>query len=93
MESASASSSSLMNCAVSGEIRVFRRWIHPRWTEVFPSSGIDVYKRQGKGLTYGGSLIRQEAAGFGTIYFLARMLEHQEMCIRDRVQSIFFRRR
>ena len=31
----------------------------------------------GKGLTYGGSLIRQEAAGFGTIYFLARMLEHQ----------------
>ena len=31
----------------------------------------------GKGLTYGGSVIRQEAAGFGTIYFLARMLEHQ----------------
>ena len=31
----------------------------------------------GKGLTYGGSVIRQEAAGFGTVYFLARMLEHQ----------------
>ena len=31
----------------------------------------------GKGLTYGGSRIRQEAAGFGTVYFLARMLEHQ----------------
>ena len=31
----------------------------------------------GKGLTYGGSLIRQEAAGFGAVYFLARMLEHQ----------------
>ena len=31
----------------------------------------------GKGLTYGGSQIRQEAAGFGVIYFLARMLEHQ----------------
>ena len=29
----------------------------------------------GKGLTYGGSVIRQEAAGFGTVYFLARMLE------------------
>ena len=28
----------------------------------------------GKGLTYGGSVIRQEAAGFGTVYFLARML-------------------
>jgi glutamate dehydrogenase (NADP+) len=31
----------------------------------------------GKGLTYGGSKIRQEAAGYGTVYFLARMLEHQ----------------
>ena len=31
----------------------------------------------GKGLTYGGSVIRQEAAGFGTVYFIARMLEHQ----------------
>ena len=31
----------------------------------------------GKGLTYGGSKVRQEAAGFGTVYFLARMLEHQ----------------
>lgn len=32
----------------------------------------------GKGLTYGGSKIRQEAAGFGTVYFLARMLEQQQ---------------
>ena len=31
----------------------------------------------GKGLTYGGSKIRQEAAGFGTVYFLARMMERQ----------------
>ena len=31
----------------------------------------------GKGLTYGGSKVRQEAAGFGTIYFLERMLEHR----------------
>jgi len=31
----------------------------------------------GKGLTYGGSKIRQEAAGIGTVYFLNRMLEHQ----------------
>ena len=31
----------------------------------------------GKGLTYGGSKIRQEAAGFGTMYFLARMMEQQ----------------
>ena len=31
----------------------------------------------GKGLTYGGSKIRQEVAGAGAVYFLARMLEHQ----------------
>ena len=31
----------------------------------------------GKGLTYGGSKIRQEAAGFGTVYFLARMMEQK----------------
>lgn len=29
----------------------------------------------GKGLTYGGSKVRLEAAGFGTVYFLARMLQ------------------
>ena len=32
----------------------------------------------GKGLTYGGSKVRQEAAGFGAVYFLSRMLEHQQ---------------
>ena len=31
----------------------------------------------GKGLTYGGSRMRQEAAGFGAVYFLNRMLEHR----------------
>jgi len=31
----------------------------------------------GKRPAIGGSLIRQEAAGFGTVYFLSRMLEHQ----------------
>ena len=31
----------------------------------------------GKGLPYGGSKVRIEAAGFGAVYFLARMLEHQ----------------
>ena len=29
----------------------------------------------GKGLTYGGSMVRLEAAGSGTVYFLDRMLE------------------
>ena len=29
----------------------------------------------GKGMTYGGSLIRPEATGFGAVYFLRQMLE------------------
>ena len=37
---ASASSSRRTNCSVSGEGRLLRMWIQPRWTEVFPSSGI-----------------------------------------------------
>ena len=30
----------------------------------------------GKGLTYGGSLVRKEATGFGVIYFVNEMLNH-----------------
>ena len=42
----------------------------------------------GKGLTYGGSKIRQEAAGFGTVYFLARMLEHQKDTIQGKTIAV-----
>ena len=38
----------------------------------------------GKGLTYGGSKIRQEAAGFGAVYFLGRMLEHDGQTLEGR---------
>ena len=31
----------------------------------------------GKGLSYGGSLIRMEAAGYGVVYFLQELLEQQ----------------
>ena len=36
----------------------------------------------GKGLTYGGSLIRPEATGYGAVYFLCRMLEQHGMQIK-----------
>ena len=36
----------------------------------------------GKGLTYGGSLIRPEATGYGAVYFLCRMLEQHGMEIK-----------
>lgn len=38
----------------------------------------------GKGLTYGGSKIRLEAAGSGTVYFLARMLEKKNDTIQGK---------
>ena len=38
----------------------------------------------GKGLTYGGSKIRLEAAGAGAVYFLDRMLEHQGDTIKGK---------
>ncbi len=31
----------------------------------------------GKGLSFGGSLIRTEATGYGTVYFMQNMLEHR----------------
>ncbi len=42
----------------------------------------------GKGLTYGGSKVRQEAAGFGAVYFLARMLEHQGETLEGKTLAI-----
>lgn len=42
----------------------------------------------GKGLTYGGSKIREEAAGFGTVYFLARMLEHQNDSLQGKTIAV-----
>ncbi|MBO5813602.1 MAG: NADP-specific glutamate dehydrogenase [Alistipes sp.] len=35
----------------------------------------------GKGMTFGGSLIRPEATGFGAVYFLCHMLEKEGMSI------------
>ena len=42
----------------------------------------------GKGMTYGGSLIRPEATGFGAVYFLRQMLETTGDSIKGKVISI-----
>lgn len=42
----------------------------------------------GKGLTYGGSLIRPEATGYGTVYFLLEMLKTRGMDIAGRTVTI-----
>ncbi len=42
----------------------------------------------GKGLEYGGSLIRPEATGYGTAYFAAEMLATRGMDFKDKVVAI-----
>ena len=42
----------------------------------------------GKGMTYGGSLIRPEATGFGAVYFLCRMLEKMGQSIKGKIIAI-----
>ncbi len=38
----------------------------------------------GKGLTYGGSLIRPEATGFGAVYYLCEVLKHENDSIEGK---------
>lgn len=42
----------------------------------------------GKGLTYGGSKVRLEAAGSGTVYFLERMVASQGDSLADRTIAV-----
>lgn len=42
----------------------------------------------GKGLSYGGSLIRPEATGFGGVYFVSQMLERSGLELKGKTISI-----
>ena len=42
----------------------------------------------GKGIAYGGSLMRPEATGYGTVYFAQEMLRRKQMGLEDRAVSI-----
>lgn len=42
----------------------------------------------GKGLTYGGSLIRPEATGFGVTYFCQEMLKHEGADIKGKTVAV-----
>lgn len=42
----------------------------------------------GKGMTYGGSLIRPEATGYGAVYFLSQMLEKMGTSIKGKTISV-----
>ena len=42
----------------------------------------------GKGLSYGGSLIRPEATGFGAVYYLLEVLKHEGDSIKDKTIAV-----
>lgn len=42
----------------------------------------------GKGLTYGGSLTRPEATGYGLLYFVKNMLDDKNISLKDKVVVI-----
>ena len=42
----------------------------------------------GKGMTYGGSVIRPEATGFGAVYYLNEVLEHEHDTIKGKTIAI-----
>lgn len=42
----------------------------------------------GKGLEYGGSLIRTEATGYGAVYFMAAMLRHRGLDLEGRTAVV-----
>lgn len=42
----------------------------------------------GKGISYGGSLMRPEATGYGTVYFAHEMLKHTGQCIEGLTVSV-----
>ena len=42
----------------------------------------------GKGLTYGGSLARPEATGFGIVYFCQEMLKSKGMCFEGKTVAV-----
>ena len=42
----------------------------------------------GKGLSYGGSLIRPEATGYGAVYYLEEVLEHEKDHLRGKTIAV-----
>ncbi len=42
----------------------------------------------GKGLNYGGSLVRKEATGYGLIYFMKEMLNHHDITLENKTVVI-----
>ena len=63
------------------------------WRNIGPDTDVKLAREHtgvltGKGLTYGGSLIRPEATGFGAVYFVQHMLHLQGKDIKGKTVAI-----
>jgi glutamate dehydrogenase (NADP+) len=72
----------------AGDIGVGAREIGYMFGQYKRITGQFVGAMTGKGIEYGGSMMRPEATGFGTVYFLREMLRHRGEDIEGKVATI-----
>jgi glutamate dehydrogenase (NADP+) len=72
----------------AGDIGVGRREISYMFGQYKRLSNRFVGTLTGKGLAFGGSLVRVEATGYGTVYFMQNMLEHRGDGLAGKTASI-----
>lgn len=60
-------------------------WMYGQWKRLTSNAGGVL---TGKGLTYGGSLIRPESTGFGTVYFVQNILKDQDSDLKGKRVAI-----
>lgn len=63
-----------------------RSWLHGRHDEKLSNDTSSVFT--GKGLSFGGSLARPEATGYGTVYFAEEMLKTRNEVFQGKVVAI-----
>ncbi|KAA6422213.1 MAG: glutamate dehydrogenase [Trebouxia sp. A1-2] len=60
-------------------------WMYGQWKRLTSNAGGVL---TGKGLTYGGSLIRPESTGYGTVYFTQEILKDQDTDLKGKRVAI-----
>ncbi|HIS68691.1 MAG TPA: NADP-specific glutamate dehydrogenase [Candidatus Gallacutalibacter stercoravium] len=72
----------------AGDIGVGAREIGYMFGQYKKIKGVFEGVLTGKGLTYGGSLARTEATGYGLVYFLDEMLKHNGVDIKGKTVAV-----
>ena len=72
-------------------MRFCQAFITELWRHIGPQTDVpagDTGTFTGKGLEFGGSLIRPEATGYGNVYFLLEMLKTRNIDIKGKVVAV-----